>query len=125
VNFVNDADLMGVRRLYFISNSSTAVIRAWQAHKKEAKYFYAVHGKFQIVVVKLDSYEEPSPNLPANDFILDAKVPQILMVPPGHANGIRALSPENQLLVLSNLSLENSSRDIYRFPAHLWFDWQA
>ena len=124
VSFVNSADLTGVQRLYFISNSSTAVIRAWQAHKKEAKYFYAVQGQFQIVAVKLDSFEDPSPDLAAESFIIQEDSPGILLVPPGYANGIKALSAQNQLLVLSNLTLEESAEDIYRFPAHLWFDWK-
>jgi len=123
VSFVNSADLYGARRLYFITNSSSAVIRAWQAHKREAKYFYAVTGQFQIVAVKLDSFTDPSPDLSVEAFILQEDSPSILFVPPGYANGIRALSAQNKLLVLSNLTLKESSKDIYRFPAHLWFDW--
>lgn len=112
VSFVNSVDLSGVRRLYFISNSTTAVIRAWLAHKREAKYFYAVQGQFQIVAVKLDSFEEPSPDLSAQAFILQEDSPGILFVPPGYANGIRALSDRNKLLTLSNLTLEESADDI-------------
>ncbi|OPZ76680.1 MAG: hypothetical protein BWY77_01845 [bacterium ADurb.Bin431] len=46
-----------------------------------------------------------------------------MIVLPGHANGMRALTVPNKLLVLSDLLLEESNEDIYRFPAHFWFDW--
>lgn len=123
LTFVNDVSIEGVKRFYFISNKTTKVIRAWQAHKVECKYFYALEGSFLIAVVKLDNFENPAPDLKAKAFKLHSTYPQLLIVPPGYANGIRAISDKNNLLVLSTLGLEESKKDTWRFPAHLWFDW--
>ncbi len=125
LEFVNDAGLCGVKRFYVVSNKSINVIRAWQAHKMEGKYFFAVNGSFLIAVVKLDDWENPSVHLNAERFILTAGEPQVLWVPPGYANGIRALTEPNKLMVFSTSSLNESIADTYRFPNSLWFDWSA
>jgi dTDP-4-dehydrorhamnose 3,5-epimerase len=43
---VNGFSLEDVRRFYVISNESPETIRAWQGHKKETKYFFALEGSF-------------------------------------------------------------------------------
>ncbi|HNR69532.1 MAG TPA: hypothetical protein PKN04_15950 [bacterium] len=123
IAFANDVRLDPVRRFYLISNQTTDIIRAWQGHKRETKYFYAVEGEFVVAAVRLDDFADPSPDLQPESFILKAAEPGVLIVPPGHANGMRALTVPNKLLVLSDLLLEESNEDIYRFPAHFWFDW--
>ena len=123
IAFANDVRLDPVRRFYFISNHTTDIIRAWQGHNRETKYFCAVEGEFVVAAVWLDDFADPSTDLRPESFILKAAEPGVLIVPPGHANGMRALTVPNKLLVLSDLPLEDSNEDIYRFPAHLWFDW--
>jgi len=123
IAYANDVRLDPVRRFYFISNHTTDIIRAWQGHKRETKYFCAVEGEFVVAAVRLDDFADPSPDLRPESFILKAAEPGVLIVPPGHANGMRALTVPNKLLVISDLLLEESNEDIYRYPAHLWFDW--
>jgi len=121
--FVNEASLVGVQRFYILSNAWGKRVRAWQGHKKEAKYFFALEGSFLIAVIKIDDFANPSPGLKPDIYILEAAQPQILFVPAGHANGIQALSPANRLLVFSTLTLEESAADTYRFSPELWYDW--
>ncbi|MDZ7721955.1 MAG: hypothetical protein U5R06_03770 [candidate division KSB1 bacterium] len=123
--FVNTVPINDFKRFYTISNKSVDVIRAWQAHKLERKAFHVVQGVFLIATVKLDDFDNPSDDLDVLKFKLDAKSAQILMIPPGYANGIRALSENNKLLVFSTMNLKDSSADTFRFPCSKWFDWRS
>ncbi len=98
-------------------------MRAWQGHKIEQKCFIIVNGSFLICAVKIDNWENPSSNLKVCHFKLSDKNPKVFIVPPGYANGFKALTNDSNLLVFSNLKLEESQKDIYRFPQDLWFDW--
>jgi len=125
LQFVNDARLDDIKRFYILSNANKNIIRAWQAHKIERKCFFALEGTFVIGLVRIDNFENPSPELKADRFILKADAPQLLVIPAGYANGLRALTDQNKLLVFSTLSLEESKEDSYRFPSHLWMDWRS
>ncbi|MEO5832339.1 MAG: hypothetical protein ABIR83_03080, partial [Nakamurella sp.] len=48
LTFFNDFDMKAVRRFYVIEHPDTAIVRAWQAHKKEQKWFYVTAGSFKI-----------------------------------------------------------------------------
>jgi dTDP-4-dehydrorhamnose 3,5-epimerase len=124
LSFVNDFFFQNVKRFYQISNSSTAIIRAWQGHKTEHKYFYAATGSFIIAWVKPDDWESPSPHLVAEHVVLNAKEPSILSIPPGYANGIRSIKDNASLIIFSDLSIEESTLDRWSFDSHLWFDWE-
>ena len=123
LKFVNNFNFSDVRRFYIIENNSVDVIRAWQGHKKVNKYFYIVSGSFLICGVKIDDWENPSQNLQVEKFILSENKSQILMIPPGYANGIKALKLSSKLLVFSSQTLEDAKNDNYRFDSKLWYDW--
>lgn len=125
LSFVNDFEFNDVKRFYIISNYSEKIIRAWQGHKIERKYFYSINGSFVICAVKIDNWDKPSLNLPVEKYILNDKKSQILMIPPGYANGIKALKHNSKLLVFSSLSFENAKNDDYRFNKKLWYDWYS
>ena len=99
-------------------------VRAWQGHKIEKKYFFVNSGSFLIAAVKIDDWTKPSPELQPDVFKLKADKPQILYIPPGYANGIKPLEQNAMLTVYSNLDLEESKKDDYRFAASLWLDWE-
>lgn len=99
-------------------------VRAWQGHKIEKKYFYVNGGSFLIAAVKIDNWQNPSPGLKPHVYKLTVHKPQILYVPPGYANGIKPLEQSSMLTVYSNLTLEESKKDDYRFDTSLWFDWE-
>ncbi|HZI69207.1 MAG TPA: hypothetical protein VFD44_05835, partial [Hanamia sp.] len=48
------------------------VVRAWQGHQQEEKWFYVVEGSFKIAVVKPDNWQHPSLNLPVEEYKLSA-----------------------------------------------------
>lgn len=121
--FVNEFDFRDVKRFYTIIQNDTTVIRAWQGHKVEKKYFYVPYGSFLLAWVKIDNWDSPSLELKASSMVLSANKPQVLCVPAGYANGIKALLPGSILTVYSNLDLQESEKDRWSFDQSLWFDW--
>lgn len=120
---VNDFDFKNICRFYQLQHTDTGVIRAWQGHQKEHKYFYVAAGSFIIGWVKIDDFNNPSGSLVAEHAVLSADKPGILSVPPGFANGIKALAPQSRLIVYSNLDLKQSEQDRWSYDSSLWMDW--
>jgi dTDP-4-dehydrorhamnose 3,5-epimerase len=122
LRFVNSFDFKDLKRFYIIEQPKNFV-RAWQGHKIENKYFYVISGSFLICGVKIDDWENPSSDLKVHEYHLSEKESQIFMIPGGYANGFKALEDNSNLLVFSNLSLEESKQDDYRFDKSMWKNW--
>lgn len=123
VGYVNDADLGGVRRFYTVANHAAGLVRAWHAHRHEAKYVTVVSGTMLLACVEIDRWEDPSPDLPVHRFVLSAKAPAVLYVPPGYANGSMSLTPDSKAVFFSTATLEESQGDDVRYPARRWDPW--
>ena len=124
MRFVNDFHFAGVKRFYFIKHPDTSVIRAWQGHQFEKKYFYPITGSFVVAWVKIDDFENPSKDLIPEYHILSADKSEIISIPKGYANGLKALEPNSEIMVLSDMDLEQSVNEKIRFPADWWLDWR-
>ncbi len=124
VSFVNEFTMDRVKRFYCIEHLDINVVRAWQGHQRENKWFFVVTGGYQIMVVKPDNWTKPSINLAVEKFELIADQNQVLYVPGGHATGFRALDDGAKMLVFSDLSVEESCKDDFRFEKDLWHNWQ-
>lgn len=120
VSFVNDWPMIGVKRFYQVTNPSTATVRAWHGHLKEAKYVYVPTGRALVGAVPLDSPTQPNRQLSPYRYILAADQPQILAIPAGYANGWRGLAANTSVIFFSTASLEESRADDYRWPADYW-----
>lgn len=123
LKFINDFDFKNIRRFYQITHDDMWVIRAWQGHKLEYKYFYVSFGKFIIAWVPIDNWESPSINLKPSYNIFNSEEPQILAVPPGYANGFKALTKGSIITIYSNFDLIQSENDRWSFSSSLWLDW--
>lgn len=123
LRFVNDFHFNDVKRFYFIKHIDSSIVRAWQGHLLEKKYFYPICGSFAIVWVKIDDFENPSINLIPDYHILSANNSEIISVPKGYANGLKALEPNSEIMILSNMKLEDSIHENRRYPSEWWFDW--
>ena len=124
IRFVNDFHFNDVKRFYFIKHPNTDFIRAWQGHQFEKKYFYSISGSFVLACVKIDDFKNPSINLVPEYHILSSATSEIISIPKGYANGLKALEPNSELLVFSDLNLEESLIENIRFPADWWMDWE-
>lgn len=123
MRFVNDFRFEDVKRFYFIKHPDTSVVRAWQGHQFEKKYFYPISGSFVLAWVKIDDFNNPSNDLIPEYHILSAVNSEIISVPKGYANGIKALEPNSELMILSDMNLEESTNENIRFPADKWLNW--
>jgi len=66
ITYNNDFDASQIKRSYTIENASLDFIRGWQGHKIEQRWFACMKGKFEIRVIEVDDFENPSKNLPQN-----------------------------------------------------------
>jgi hypothetical protein len=114
VAFNNSLVLSGVKRAYCIENASTQVVRAWQGHKIERRWFLAVQGSFVIKAIKIDNWEKPSSDLVPFEFILNAKSLESLALTAGYISSIQQLENDSKLMVFSDYEL-GEIEDEYRF----------
>jgi len=124
LRFVNDFNFKGVKRFYCIQHPDTEVIRAWQGHQKESKYFYVTKGSFIVNWLKIDNFDHPSKDLIVQSKILNDQESELLTIPQGHANGFKALEPDSTIIVFSNITLEESKSANYRWESDYFnVDW--
>jgi dTDP-4-dehydrorhamnose 3,5-epimerase-like enzyme len=123
IGFFNTFDMAEVRRMYYISPASEGVVRAWQAHKEEKKWFFCPQGSMEVKLVKIDNFHNPSTDLPVSEFVLQENNLQILYIPGGFAIGIRSLIRDAKLVVYSNFTLKESINDDYRYDKDTWSVW--
>lgn len=120
VSFVNEFKFENVKRFYKVENFSRDVIRAFHGHLKEGKYVYVAKGSVILAAVPLDNVAAPSKQAKVSRFVLSARKPAVVYIPPGCANGFRSLEDDSQILFFSTASLEESKGDDYRYPADYW-----
>lgn len=125
IRFVNEIDPGFYRRFYLITHSDINIVRAWQGHLKEEKAFYAVNGGFVIAVLNPECFETPDEKEIPDFYQLTENNHLLLRVSGGSYTGIKALSSNSTLLVLSSMQLEESKKDDYRQPSHRWVDWDS
>lgn len=120
---VNGFNFPNVKRFYTLHHPDPSVVRGWNGHRFERKWFYCVKGSFALGLTRIDNWESPSGDLPAELFRLTAARSEVIAVPGGYANAIKALEPDSIILVFSDKTVEESTADSYRFSPTLWIDW--
>jgi dTDP-4-dehydrorhamnose 3,5-epimerase-like enzyme len=120
MKFFNTFNMKEILRFYEISPADTNVIRAWQGHWKEKKWFYCTAGSFIINLVKINTTSPIAANTDLERFELNENTPLVLEVDGGHASGFKATQNNSKLLVFSNFTLEQSKQDDIRFPVEQW-----
>lgn len=121
LSFVNDFDFSKIKRFYQVENHNKNTIRAFHGHLKEEKYVYVASGDAMIILVPLNRVNNPSKQVNIEKFILSAKVPSILHIPAGYANGFMSLSHNAKLIYFSTKSLNDSEKnDDYRYSYDYW-----
>jgi dTDP-4-dehydrorhamnose 3,5-epimerase-like enzyme len=120
VSFNNNLTLKNIKRFYFVQNKKKNYVRAWHGHRIEAKFILCIKGKAKISAVKISNVKKPSKKSKVFSWNLDGKVPDVIYIPPGYANGSKSLSKDMKLLILSTTTLSKSIKDDYRFPKEFW-----
>ena len=114
LKFNNSFNMFQVKRFYSISLNKKH-LRKWQGHEIEQRWFTAISGKFNIQLILVDNWIEPSINLPKLGFELSSKSLDVLHIPSGYLTSIEGLDDNSILLAMSDYSL-NEINDDYKFP---------
>jgi dTDP-4-dehydrorhamnose 3,5-epimerase len=123
ISSLNNFHFEGVRRCYVIYHPDESVIRGWHGHQHERKWFYCIKGSFTLALVKVDNWENPSPELTAEIFELNESESKIVCVPAGYANCLKANTPGSILEVFSDKRLAEAVHDSWRYDSNMWVDW--
>lgn len=110
----NDFDASIIKRIYVIENQNTDLIRQWQGHKVEQRWFSVITGKFKIQLIKINDWENPSKDLDSSVFIIDDTKLNVLHVPQGYVSSIQSLEEKSKLLVMADYQL-GEIKDEYKF----------
>lgn len=124
VSFVNKFDFEGVKRFYMVSNHCLNFVRAWHAHRREAKYVTVVEGAAIVAAVAIDDWERPSKDAQVYKYVLSAEKPAVVYIPAGFANGFMTLTADTKVMFFSTTSLEEGKDDDIRYDARYWDAWQ-
>lgn len=123
LEFFNEFDMLPIKRVYFTTHFDTEVIRAWQGHTIESRWFRCVQGSFMVKLVEIDDWKNPSNNLKVYKYELSADKQEILYIPNGFANGFKALVVNAKLMIMSNYRFNEIENDQIRFDQNKWTKW--
>lgn len=110
----NNFDASQIKRVYIIENINNDVVRGWQGHQIEQRWFSAITGKFRIELIEVDNWESPSKKLKKNTFFIDAERFDVIHAPQGYISSIQSLESGSKLLVMADYLL-GQTNDEYRY----------
>lgn len=119
LRFNNHFDASEIKRVYMIENQTSEVVRAWQGHKIEQRWFSAINGSFLIKIISPNHWEKPTDTIENFEFVLESSTLDILHIPSGFLTGIKALEENSQLLVMADFKL-GEINDEYKFPLEIF-----
>ena len=123
LDYFNDFNMSAIKRMYFTTHFNLDVVRAWQGHTVESRWFICVSGSFNVKLIKIDNWEAPSNLLPVENYVLNSEIKLVLYIPNGYVNGFRALEPNSKLMIMSNYSFNEIKNDQIRFDKNKWKKW--
>lgn len=123
VSFINQFDMSLVKRIYYTEHFSKSIVRAWQAHKIEKRWFLCTQGTFKVKLVKIDDFENPSEKLKVYEYNLSSDKPEVLYVPNGFANGFKAEENNSKLMIFADYAMGVNEKDQFKFDKNKWTIW--
>lgn len=114
ITYNNDFEASQIKRIYTIENHSTDFIRGWQGHKIEQRWFACMKGCFEISLIVVDNFTNPSKDLIIQKYLLTDDVLTYLHIPSGCITAIQAKEEGSKLLVLADYRL-GEINDEYRY----------
>lgn len=120
-SFLNNAHLIDqehlpTKRVYYIYSYGHGIVRGFHFHQKEWKNFIIVSGSAKFVAINPENPEEKY------TFVSSARKPNVVVIPPGYANGWMALEDNTILICASSATFEESVSDDVRFDPFKWGD---
>tara|TARA_B100001059_G_C17634606_1_gene476173 strand:+ start:208 stop:642 length:435 start_codon:yes stop_codon:yes gene_type:complete len=124
LDFINYFNAQEIKRVYFTTHPKTSTIRAWQGHTVESRWFICVQGSFQVKIIEVDDWENPSEDLEVHSYVLSSSKPEVLFVPEGCLNGFKAIEENSKLMIMSNYGMNEIEDDQVRFDKEKWNQWE-
>ena len=124
LKFYNDFDMSSIKRMYFTTILNTKLIRAWQGHTIQSRWFCCIKGSFLVKLIKIDNWKSPSEELPVLKYKLSSKKKEILFIPSGYVNGFKALQSDSKLMIMSNYGFSEAENDEFRYDKNKWSKWE-
>lgn len=124
VSFINELNLKIWKRFYLVENHYPNYIRAWHGHKLESKLVIPVRGVTQVSAVEIDNWDNPSRSQATQSYFLSSSKPSAILIPGGYANGFKSLTADSKLIIFSSSTLDESTKDDYRFDWNYWNCWE-
>jgi len=113
LSYNNSFDASIVKRFYTIENNLN-LIRGWQGHKIEQRWFSVIKGEFEIKLIKINDWDNPEKKNKKIIFKLSDEALDILHVPAGYITSIESFIKGGKLLVMSDYKLGDINDD-YKF----------
>ncbi len=113
-NFLKEDLRKSIKRIYLVGNFGKGIIRGFHYHKKEIKIFYIARGAAKFVAINRENPEDK------HVFVTSDKNSQLVIIPPGYANGWISLEEDTILIGISNATFEESVNDDLRFAPYTW-----
>lgn len=110
----NDPFLPKFGQVYLVGNPARGTIRAFHKHKVLWDYFFISHGTAKFVLV--DDREDSPTYQHMNLFVLSARNPSLLVVPPGVYHGWMSLEDDTQLISTASEIYNRENPDEVRIP---------
>ncbi|MDR2270659.1 MAG: WxcM-like domain-containing protein [Sphingobacterium sp.] len=117
IRFINEFDMSLAKRFYIIKNKEVGIIRGWRAHKIEQRWFYALSGRFDFGLVKIDNWDSPDVNLPLERVSLNASDLKVLHIPSGYGTAFCAKEENSELIVFADYPITHASCDDHTWPS--------
>lgn len=122
---LNNFSFDEIERIYFIHHPKTAVVRGWHGHQFEKKWFYCVKGAFKVDMIKIKDWEQPDRCQEPETYYLSEEKSQIICVPEGYANCIKAKTKDAVLMVLSNVLFQDCHEDSWRYQPDYFVNYKS
>ena len=107
---------LAIKRIYYVANYGAGVVRGFHFHRKEWKVFMICAGAAKFVALDPEHPED------RHTFISSARKPNVVVIPPGYANGWVSLEPHTILICGSTSSFEESLGDDERMDPFTFGD---
>lgn len=120
----NDPHFTKFGQVYLVGNIARGTIRAWHKHEVLWDWFFISHG-----TAKFALYDD-RPRSPTyretNTFVMGARQPAVLTVPPGVFHGWMSLEDDTQLVSTASEVYDRAKPDEVRVPYDSFgYDWSV
>lgn len=123
IRSANNFDFSEIKRSYVITNANTEIVRGWNGHQYEKKWFWCLRGGFTGAFVEIDNWEAPGKHLAPQIIKLCAEQSRVVCVPEGYATCFKATEPNSLLVVFSDKTYSECLLDSWKYEPNYWFDW--